>query len=93
MLKQRKKSIDCRELLKVVEEGDLKKIDAFMGQLRDFYNNIDLNSTVAHLVLQLTICYDHSSVVEPLMKQYKVSYQYTCMCRNAFKCNFAHICM
>ena len=79
MLQQRRKSIDCIELLKVVEEGDLRKIDAFMEQLREFYNNIDLYSTVAHLVLQLSICYDHSSIVEPLINQYKVFYQYTFM--------------
>ena len=57
----------------MVEEGDVRKIDTFMEQLMSFYNNADLSSDVAHLVLQLTICYDHSTVVGPLILQYKVS--------------------
>ena len=55
-----------------MEEGDVNKIDAFMGQLMSFYNNVDLTSAVAHLVLQLVVCYDHSTLVEPLVLQYKV---------------------
>ena len=70
---QRRTSIDCDELFEIMEEGDIKKIDAFMEQLINFYNNADLNSDVAHLMLQLAICYDHSTLVEPLIQQYKVA--------------------
>ena len=57
-----------------MEEGDIKQIDVIMKQLTTFYNNADLSSAVAHLTLQLTICYGHSSLVEPLLVQYKVLY-------------------
>ena len=43
-----------------------------MKQLTTFYNNANLSSIVAHLALQLTICYGHSSLVEQLLAQYKV---------------------
>ena len=68
---QMKHSNDCDKLLKAVKRGNFEEIDAIMRQLMPSKNR-KLYSDASHLVLQLTVCYGHASLVVPLLLQYKV---------------------
>ena len=62
----------CDELLKAIQGGNFEETDVVVKQIMATYDNPDLSSAVSHLVLQLTVCFGHSSLMKSLLLQYKV---------------------
>ena len=60
------------ELLKAIKGGNFEETDAVLKQMMATYDNPDLSSAVSQLVLQLTVCFGHSSLMKSLLLQYKV---------------------